>query len=69
MGLVYTVNAGTMNYKMTDFDTYVSEKLQDPEFQAEYDALEREFAVIHAMLESQKAPDKRIQLKLDFVPA
>jgi len=39
---------------MTDFDTYVAEKLKDPAYKAEYDALEPEFAIIHAMIEARK---------------
>jgi len=39
---------------MTDFDTYVSEKLTNPEFRKEYDALEPEYAIIHAMIEARK---------------
>jgi len=39
---------------MTDFDTYVSKKLKDPVYKAEYDALEPEFAIIHAMIEARK---------------
>jgi transcriptional regulator with XRE-family HTH domain len=39
---------------MTDFDLYVAEKLKDPEFKAEYDALEPEFSIIHAMLVARK---------------
>jgi len=40
---------------MTDYDTYVAEKLKDPEYKAEYDALEPEFAIIHAMIEARKS--------------
>ena len=39
---------------MSDFDTYVAEKLKDPVFKAEYDALEPEFAIIHAMIAARK---------------
>jgi len=39
---------------MTDFNEYVAEKLKDPEFRAEYDALEPEFAIIHAMIDARK---------------
>ena len=39
---------------MTNFDEYVANKLSDPEFQCEYDALEPEFAIIHAMLDARK---------------
>jgi ribosome-binding protein aMBF1 (putative translation factor) len=39
---------------MTDFKTYVAEKLKDPKIKAEYDALEPEFAIIHAMIEARK---------------
>ena len=39
---------------MTDYDAYVAEKLNDPEFKAEYDALEPEFAIIQAMIDARK---------------
>ena len=39
---------------MTDYDAYVAEKLKDPEFKAEYDALEPEFAIIQAMIDARK---------------
>jgi len=39
---------------MTDFDEYVSEKLKDPLFRAEYDALEPEFTITQAMIEARK---------------
>ena len=39
---------------MTDFDKYVAEKLEDPEFRSEYDALEPEFAIIRAMVDTRK---------------
>ncbi len=31
---------------MTTFDDYLNEQLKDPEFRAEYDALEPEFYII-----------------------
>ena len=39
---------------MTNFDEYVADKLKNPEFRAEYDALEPEFAIIHAMIDARK---------------
>ena len=39
---------------MTDFDKYVAEKLEDPEYRSEYDALEPEFAIIRAMVDTRK---------------
>ena len=39
---------------MTNFDKYVSDKMKDPEFKAEYDALEPEFAIVHAMIDARK---------------
>ena len=39
---------------MTNFDEYVTDKLKNPEFRAEYDALEPEFAIIHAMIVARK---------------
>ena len=38
----------------TDFDQFVKEQLKDSEFRAEYEALEPEFAIIHAMIEARK---------------
>ena len=37
-----------------EFDEFVAEQLKDPEFKAEYDALEPEFAIIHAMIDARK---------------
>ena len=39
---------------MTKFDDFLEEQLKDPEFKAEYDALEPEFAIIHAMIDARK---------------
>jgi len=39
---------------MDNFDEYVTNKLKDPEFRAEYDALEPEFSLVHAMIEARK---------------
>ena len=39
---------------MTNFDEYVADRLKDPEFRAEYDALEPEFSLVHAMIEARK---------------
>ncbi|MCD8099864.1 MAG: helix-turn-helix domain-containing protein [Oscillospiraceae bacterium] len=39
---------------MTNFDDYLQERLQDPEFKAEYDALEPEFSLIRAMLDARR---------------
>ena len=38
---------------MKTFDSYLTEKLKDPELKKEYDALEPEFANIQAMKESR----------------
>ena len=40
---------------MRTFDAYLSEKLKDPAFKAEYDALEPEFAIIGAIIEAKKS--------------
>ena len=40
---------------MTNFDDFLKEQLKDPEFRAEYDALEPEFAIIQAILEARKS--------------
>jgi transcriptional regulator with XRE-family HTH domain len=39
---------------MRTFDSYLNKKLEDPEFRAEYEALEPEFAIIAAMVEARK---------------
>ena len=39
---------------MRAFDAYLSEKLKDPEFKAEYEALDPEFAIIGALIEARK---------------
>ena len=39
---------------MTNYDEYVAEQLKDPEFRAEYDALEPEFAIVQAMIDARK---------------
>jgi len=37
-----------------EFDEFLEEQLQDPDFKAEYDALEPEFAIIHAIIDARK---------------
>ena len=39
---------------MTTFTEFLDEQLQDPEFKAEYDALEPEFTLIQAMIDARK---------------
>lgn len=39
---------------MDDMQKYLEEQLKDPKFKKEYDALEPEFAVIHAILEVRR---------------
>lgn len=39
---------------MTDFNEFLEEQLKDPEFRAEYDALEPEFAIVQAMIDTRK---------------
>ena len=39
---------------MTKFNDFLEEELKDPEFKAEYDALEPEFAIIQAMIDARK---------------
>lgn len=39
---------------MTDFDSFLEEQLNDPEFRAEYEALEPEFAIVQAMIDARK---------------
>lgn len=40
---------------MSDFEKYLTERLKDPAFKAEYDALEPEFSIIQAMIDARKA--------------
>lgn len=39
---------------MSQFNDYLAEKMDDPEFKAAYDALEPEFAIIQAMITARK---------------
>ena len=39
---------------MSSFEEFLNKQLQDPEFKAEYDALEPEFAIIQAMIDARK---------------
>ena len=39
---------------MTNFNDFLSEQMKDPEFKAEWDALDPEFAVIEAILAARK---------------
>ncbi|MCC8076210.1 MAG: helix-turn-helix domain-containing protein [Clostridiales bacterium] len=39
---------------MTNFDDFLKEELKDPEFRAEYEALEPEFSVMQAMIEARR---------------
>ena len=39
---------------MRTFDAYLSEKMNNPEFRAEYEALEPEYAIINAIIEARK---------------
>lgn len=39
---------------MTDFDEFLEEQLKDPEFRAEWDALEPEFAIVQAMIDARE---------------
>lgn len=39
---------------MTNFDEYLKNQLENPEFKKEYDALEPEYAVIQAMIDARK---------------
>ncbi|MCD7981386.1 MAG: helix-turn-helix domain-containing protein [Clostridiales bacterium] len=39
---------------MTNFNDYLQEQLKDPEFRAEYDALEPEFSFMQAMIDARR---------------
>lgn len=40
---------------MSDFRRYLDEQLKDPEFRAEYEALEPEYQLINAILDARKS--------------
>lgn len=40
---------------MKKFNDYLNEQLQDPDFRAEYAALENEFTIIQAMIDARKS--------------
>lgn len=42
------------NRKHLDFEAWEKEKLKDPQFKAEYDRLQPEFALIEAVLKARK---------------
>lgn len=42
---------------MTEFKNYLDKQMKDPEFKAEYDALEPEFAIIQAIIDARKNAD------------
>jgi ribosome-binding protein aMBF1 (putative translation factor) len=39
---------------MKTFDNYLKDKMKDPAFKAEYDALETEFAIMQAMIDARR---------------
>lgn len=41
-------------FQMTNFNDFLNEQMKDPEFKAEWDALDPEFSVIEAMLKARK---------------
>jgi len=40
--------------EMKSFDSYLKDKMKDPEFKAEYDALEPEFSIMQAIIDARK---------------
>ena len=40
---------------MTNFDAYLADQLKDEQFRNEFEALEPEFAIIHALIDARKA--------------
>ncbi len=40
---------------MTNFNDFLTEQLKDPEFRAEYEALDPEFSIMQAMLDARKS--------------
>lgn len=47
-------NIGHEEERMTKFNDFLEEELKNPEFKAEYDALEPEYAIIQAMIDARK---------------
>ncbi len=39
---------------MKTFDSYLEEKMKNPDFKAEYDALDPEFSIMQAMIDARK---------------
>ncbi len=39
---------------VTDFNEFLEDQLKDPEFRAEYEALEPEFAIVQAMIDARR---------------
>ena len=39
---------------MSEFREFLEEQLQDPEFRKEWDALEPEFAIVQALIDTRK---------------
>ena len=40
---------------MKNFNDYLNEQLKNPDFKAEYDALDPEFSIVQAMIDARKA--------------
>ena len=40
--------------RMTDFHEFVKEQLEDPEFRAEYEALQTEYSLMQAMIDARR---------------
>ena len=40
---------------MSTFNSYLNKQMENPEFRAEYEALEPEFSIIQAMIDARKA--------------
>ncbi len=40
---------------MSEFREFLTEQLEDPQFRAEWDALEPEFAIIQSLIDKSKA--------------
>lgn len=51
---VQIISAERRIIKMTNFDEYLAEQMKNPEFKAEYDALEPEFAIVQAIINARK---------------
>lgn len=53
-GIYYILNVAKRRIRITKFNDFLNEQLNDPEIKEEYDALEPEFAIIQALIDARK---------------